>query len=440
MLLEKFFKPTKAQKVNKLPCHYAVSGINYKNGFVTTCAIQTNYLHKYKSTTLPSKFINNPNFKQFRLKLARGEWPGGCHMCAEVEKENSSTSMRFDYEYDDTYYHHETGEIDFESIKIIELRFSNSCNMACLHCSQVYSSGWMSKLKHYTPTQQDHELHLDQITGAMHRRDPDEDFSIELSIEDIKDIVEDLNKNFPNIERIEFAGGEVLHQKQFFPCLKLLAQHPNSKNIFVSFHSNFNANFDPKELSHLLEPFGESLIHMSIDSGKNIYPYFRDGDWETLVNNINIFRAVNNFTRLGAVCTTSAYQVMDIQNVFESLLSLDIDEFHASLVYTPEYLNPAILMLHFKDDVLNDIENTYTWLQHYPNENLKNEALDGLDKIKTYITTHTPASTSKWPNGIDSHYKSFMHYITVSDKLWKQNFNDYITNYKYNNNKITRTG
>ena len=438
MLFEKFFRPVKAQKVNKLPCHYAVSGINYKNGFATTCAIQTDYLHKYKSTTLPSKFINNPNFKQFRLQLARGEWPAGCHMCAEVEKENSSTSMRFDYKYDEAYYHYATGEIDFESIKIIELRFSNSCNMACLHCSQVYSSGWMSKLKHYKPTKQDHELHLDQITGIMHRRDPSEDFSIELSIADIKNIVEDLNKNFPNIERIEFAGGEVLHQKQFFPCLELLAQHPNSKNIFVSFHSNFNANFDPNELSQLLEPFGETLIHMSIDSGKNIYPYFRDGNWETLVNNINVFRSVNNFTRLGAVCTTSVYQVMDIQNVFESLLSLDIDEFHASLVYTPEYLNPAILMLHFKDDVLNDIENTYTWLQQYPNENLKNEALDGLNKIKTYVTTHNPASTVKWPAGVADHYKAFMHYITVSDKLWKQDFNDYITNYKYNNNKITR--
>ena len=177
---------------------------------------------------------------------------------------------------------------------------------------------------------------------------------------------------------------------------------------------------------------------MSIDSGKNIYPYFRDGDWETLVNNINIFRSVNNFTRLGAVCTTSAYQIMDIQNVFESLLSLDIDEFHASLVYTPEYLNPTILMLHFKDSVLTDIENTYAWLEQYPNGNLKNEALDGLNKIKTYITTHKPLTSVKWPNSIDDHYKAFIHYIAVSDKLWKQNFNDYIVNYKYNDNKITR--
>tara|TARA_B100002003_G_scaffold241634_1_gene263581 strand:- start:8 stop:931 length:924 start_codon:yes stop_codon:yes gene_type:complete len=305
----------------------------------------------------------------------------------------------------------------------------------------------MSKLKHYTPTRQDHELHLDQITGIMHRRDPSEDFSIELSIADIKNIAEDLNKNFPNIERIEFAGGEVLHQKQFFPCLELLAQHPNSKNIFVSFHSNFNANFDPKELSRLLEPFGESLINMSIDSGENIYPYFRGGDWETLVNNINVFRSVNNFTRLGAVCTTSVYQIMDIENVFESILSLDIDEFHVSLVQSPEYLNPAIMMLHFKDAVLKDIEKTHTIIEQYKNKkmdstnligNIQNEAFNELNKIKTYITNHTPKQSDKWPHGINGHYKSFMAYINISDKLWKQNFNDYITNYKYKNNSITR--
>jgi len=438
MLLKKFFKFIKARNVSKLPCHYAVSGIDYKNGFVTTCAIQTDYLHKYKNTTLPSKFINNPNFKQFRLKLARGEWPRGCHICAEVERDKSGDSMRFDYKYDDTYYNYKTGEVDFKSIKVIELKFSNSCNMACLHCSQVFSSGWVSKLKHYTPTTQDKELMLNQITGVMHRQDPSEDLNIELSMEDIKNIVEDLNKNFLNLERIELSGGELLHQKQFFPFLKLLAQHPNSKNLRVSFYSNFNATFNPIELSQLLEPFGQSQIHISIDSGKNIYSYFRDGNWETLVNNINTFRSVNNFTRLGAVCTTSVYQVMDIENVFRDLLSLDIDEFDTSLVYTPAYLNPAILMLHFKDDVLTDIENTYTWLQQYPDGNLKNEALDGLNKIKTYVTTHTPIQTRWYPDGITSHYKSFMAYIKVSDKLWKQNFNDYIRNYKYEHNEIAR--
>jgi MoaA/NifB/PqqE/SkfB family radical SAM enzyme len=346
--------------------------------------------------------------------------------------------MRFDYKYDDTYYNRKTGEVDFKSIKIIELKFSNSCNMACLHCSQVFSSGWVSKLKHYTPTKQDRELHLDQITGVMHRQHPNEDLSIELSITDIENIVEDLNKNFLNLERIEISGGEVLHQKQFFPFLRLLAQHPNSKNIFVSFYSNFNATFNPVELSQLLEPFGESQIHMSIDAGKNIYSYFRDGNWETLINNISTFRSVNNFTRLAAVCTTSVYQIMDIENVFESMMSLDIDEFDTAIVYTPEYLNPAILMLHFKDEILKDIDSTYTIIEQHKNKKIKDEVLNGLTKIKTYITTHNPRPCKKWPGGINDHYKAFIHYITVTDNIWKQEFNKYMINYKYKNNKIIR--
>jgi len=444
MLSAKFSSILKLKRSNKLPCHYALSGINYKNGFVTACAVQTDYLHHYKktknSTVLPSQFINNPNFKQFRLQLDKGEWPEGCRMCMDVEKQNSGKSMRLDYAYDDTHYNNETGEIDFKSIKIIELRFSNSCNMSCLHCSQVYSSGWISKLKHYTPTHEDHEHHLDQITGHMHRRDPNENLNIELTVEDIKEIVTDLNNHFPSLERIEFAGGEVLHQKQFFPCLELLAQHPNAKNIFISFHSNFNANFDPIELSKLLEPFGESLIHMSIDSGKNIYPYFRDGNWETLVNNINTFRSANNFTRLGAVCTTSIYQIMDIEDVFKSILSLDINEFHASIVYTPEYLNPSILMTRFGKEILEDIEKTEKWIERttQANAKLKEQGKDGLEKIKKYITTHEPLKSKKWPAGGADHYNAFLHYIKVTDNLWKQDFNQYITNYKYENNSIER--
>ena len=62
---------------------------------------------------------------------------------------------------------------------------------------------------------------------------------------------------------------------------------PNAENILLSFHSNFNAKFDPIELSHLLKPFGKALIHISLDAGTNIYSYFRTGNWEVLKENIS---------------------------------------------------------------------------------------------------------------------------------------------------------
>ena len=81
-----------------------------------------------------------------------------------------------------------------------------------------------------------------------------------------------------------------------------------------------NAKFDPVRLSELLAPFGRGLIHMSLDAGTNIYEYFRTGDWDVLKNNVEKFRAVDKKCELNIVCTTSAYQIMDIENVFESFM------------------------------------------------------------------------------------------------------------------------
>ena len=414
---------------NKLPCHYALSGIDYKNGFATTCAIQNDHLHTLDRTILPSKIFNSKPFKQLRLDLHKGEWPHGCDMCEEVEKQNSGNSMRMDYPANETYYNRFTGKVKFKGLKFIELRFSNSCNMACLHCSKVYSSGWISKLKNYTPDEADIKHKLYQLTGMEHRQSADENLEIELSIKDVEQIVNDLNKNSPNLTKIDFAGGEVLHQKQFFPCLKLLAKHPNIKNIFLSFHSNFNANFDPVELSQLLKPFGQTLIHMSIDAGTNIYPYFRDGNWDTLTKNINAFRSINNTTQLGVVCTTSVYQIMDIENVFDSLMSLDVDVLDVAMVQSPRYLNPSILMIKFNKDVLTDIKKTYKIISQHKNKDLRNSAQAGLETIEKYITKHK----SKY-----SDYSAFLEYIRKTDKLWYQNFNNYLVNYKYNNKQLKR--
>jgi MoaA/NifB/PqqE/SkfB family radical SAM enzyme len=302
-----------------------------------------------------------------------GQWPKGCHLCKEAE-DIGAKSMRHDYHqisdivFDLDMYNNDTGEIDFKAVKHIELRFSNSCNMACLHCSDVYSSGWMSKLKHYKSDKEDKDNKLIQLTREFHKQNKDEDLSISISIEEMESIVNDLNANFPNLIKIDFAGGEVLYQKQFFPCLELLAKHPNAQNISLTFHSNFNAKFNPEELSRLLQPFRLPIIHMSLDAGKNIYPYFRTGQWEVLKDNINRFRAIDKKTEMNIVCTTSAYQIMDIENIFESFMELDVDCINSSIVYTPRYMNPALMVMKFREAVKQDIANTFEIIK---NEKLK---------------------------------------------------------------------
>jgi MoaA/NifB/PqqE/SkfB family radical SAM enzyme len=436
---------------NPIVCPFALGGINYKNGFVTSCPQQSDQLHLMSSGVIrPSEIINNEKFKTHRKELMSGVWSKGCHLCQEAESIGSA-SMRQTYGLSNsTANYKESGEIDFAGLQHIELRFSNSCNMACLHCSDVYSSGWMSKLKHYEPDQEDKKHKLIQLTREFHKKNKDEDLSIAISIDQMDEIVDDLNANFPNISKIDFAGGEVLYQKQFFPCLRKLANHPNAGNILLSFHSNFNAKFDPIELSHLLKPFGKVLIHISLDAGTNIYSYFRTGNWEVLKENIRLFREHDTKSELGIVCTTSAYQIMDIENIFASFLTLDIDYIDSSIVYTPRYMNPALMALKFKDEVYSDIQATYKLINDENTKRMSNldsyTHLKGWDKknrvfkdiksafkalldIEKYVFNHQCKPDE---------FEAFLVYIRKTDKIWQQNFNNHMKKYKFVDDRIER--
>ena len=434
----------------KIPCYYALGGLNFKNGFATSCPQQSDQLH-ILDNQLPSEFWNNEGFMIHRKELMAGKWCKGCHLGAEAEEADSIERMRHDFPADETFYNEETGAVDFKGLHHVELRFSNSCNMACLHCSQVYSSGWVSRLKRYEPTLEDHTHKLDQLTGAMHRATRDDDLSIDLPMSEMERIVDDLNNNFPNIEKIDFAGGEVLHQKQFFPCLERLAKHPNVENISLTFHTNFNARFDPVRLSELLEPFGKSSVKMSLDAGKNLYAYFRDGDWDVLKENVRKFNEINNFTRLEVVLTTSIYQIMDLPDIFQSFLELDVEDIDSSIVYTPPYLNPAIMMFHFPNEVLGDLEKARQLVKREKKRRERNRgdyanrrgylkgkqywkdiesSLRSIDRIEQYVLTHKPDY---------KHWEAFLVYRRKIDVLWKKDFNTSINNYKIDdNNQVYR--
>jgi MoaA/NifB/PqqE/SkfB family radical SAM enzyme len=432
-----------------IECYFTLGGINYKNGFSTSCPQQPEQFVPFEQTLKPSEIFNSERFKKHRLEMMNGKWSRGCHLCRDPEMIGSH-SMRQDYVPVTNYYDPATGAVDLKGLRHVELRFSNSCNMACKHCSVVYSSGWVSKLKHYQPDAEVEKHNLLQLLKMEHRQHENDEGELGLSIAEAESIVQDLIDNFPELEKVEFAGGEVLYQKQFFPCLKKLAEHPNAENISIGFHTNFNAKFDPVELSKLLIPFKFTIIHMSLDAGTNIYPYFRTGNWETLKDNISKFRAVNKRAVLSIVCTTSAYQIMDIKNVFQSFLELDVDTINSAMCYSPMYINPSIMNIKFREDVLADIEETRqmildeqekryadfekykelrAWKSKWNRFNDIHMALNALKEIEIYTLN----------NAIDSSYwEDFQVYVRKTDEIWGQQFNDYMTNYKMVDGKIVR--
>ena len=418
---------------NSFPCYYALGGINLKQKFATSCPQQSDRLQWMAKGHLPSQYFNNENFRQHRLDLLNGNWPKGCDMCQYVEEQNSGVSMRQETPADISYTDFETGITKFDGLKTIEIRFSNSCNMACLHCSAAFSSGWMTKLKRYQPDYIDKEHNLIQLTQDMHRETEDEDLRIDLNTEKSLEIVDDLIENFPNLERVDFAGGEVLYQKPFMPTLERLAQHPNAKNMFVMFHTNFNAEFDPIRLNECLEKFGSSEVKISIDSSPGIYEYFRGGSWDKLADNIAKFKSVRSKkTKICLICTTGVYQIMQFRDIIQGFIDLECDYIDTSIIFTPDYLNPALMMIDFKEETLKELNSSIELLSKYPSS--RSDIFIAYQSIKSvykYVTNHKV---------YEKEWIAFKEYVKKTDLIWKQEFNDYFTNYQFdkNTNRILR--
>lgn len=438
-----------------IPCFYSFHGLNYKNGYVTTCPTQTDQFYLIEGReNLPSNIFNSPGFRLHRKEMVAGQWSEGCHLCEENERCNLR-SMRHDFTAGQCdpkqytvfegiptdMYNYETGEMDFAGLRHVEIRFNNSCNMACLHCDQVYSSGWETKLKSYEPTELDHKHGLHQITGLRHTdRQGNKLPRIDLKMDEVEMIIRDLNENFPNIMKIDFSGGEVLKQKQFFLALDLLAEHPNAKNMEIFFYTNFNADFDPVSLSEKLSKFRNLSLNISVDAGRNMYSYFRDGSWDKLVENLNKFMSVHKKpSNIKTIITTSIYQVLGIVDVFQSLMTLDVDIIDWAPVQSPRQLNPALITLHHRDYIVAEFDKVKKLI--YENRSRRNNEIKQGKKLRGFFYSGDKPSYDELSHSLDrslkemsqyvlsgviqdeANWEAFLHYAGTVDGIFKKDFN-----------------
>ena len=133
--------------------------------------------------------------------------------------------------------------------------------------------------------------------------------------------------------------------------------------------------------------------------------------------------------------------MLDIYDVFESFIELQCNT-DASIVQTPQYLDPSLLLYDFKDDLETDLRNT----EELINKNLGNKIEIVSDNGKKYWVDHK--DTLNWFKYIEkyvkntkinySHFNRWLIYRKKSDELWNQNFNEYFKNYQIENDELIR--
>lgn len=270
----------------------------------------------------------NEEFSKVRKMMLEGKRPKQCQICYN-EEENSGSSARIGF---NSEYKTEIDQTKFtlsgaKRIKMLDVRFSNICNMKCRMCSSGFSSLW---------AQEDKQRGL--IDKTVYR--VNESF--------IDEIIEIL----PSVDHIYFAGGEPLIMDEHYRILEEIQKQNLARKIFLRYSTNLSVTqYKSKNLLDLWKGFNKIDLAASIDHYGDRAEYIRHGtDWGTVENNLVKMLDLDNVD-LSISSTINAFNYttfFDFCTYMEKYLK-NFKYFQMYPMHSPEYMTVQILPKHIKD-------------------------------------------------------------------------------------------
>jgi sulfatase maturation enzyme AslB (radical SAM superfamily) len=381
-------------------CAYALGHLNHQldDNMVSACFRCAAKLGDHSQQVL-SDVKNSAAAKEHRMTLMRGEWPEGCNSCRNFE-EIGICSTRLDglnlprLGLDLENYNANTGEI--AHVKSIELRFGNECNLSCRHCSPIYSSRWESII-------QSNPSMLKSVLG----RDPDPIPKNGLSVEYIRDILENI---VPNVGHIAFAGGEPLYQTQHYEFINAIpAEH--AAHIELLYVTNGTIlNLKKYDILEMWKKFKKVVVIVSTDGVGDKYEYFRTGaKWAIVERNIKSIKAAGYW--VGTEITCSVYQMFYLTETFDYLYDSGISDWvSSSIVQFPTLINPQIIPHDVKLLLLEKWEN---YLHTITNaEKLRRATAIGKHVVNYMMGDNTDISSTEVT------WQDFANSVYTADRLF----------------------
>ena len=294
----------------------------------------------------------------------------GCYLQEQGRTNLSSISSRL-------YYLKELAtKTDFKlydskenfSLKHVDLRWTNSCNQACVYCGPELSSKWAQELNQHYRSKKD-------------------------SRQDVKDFVFD---HIQDLQNVYLAGGEPMLMKENFEFLNLLKE----KNPTCSLRVNTNLSTTKTGIFDLLCEFPNVHWTVSVETIEEEYEYVRHhGSWKDFLNNLIVINKLDH-----KISFNMLHFILNHESLFGCIdylkgLGFHDNSFIAGPLYTPAHMNTLNLPEHMLQRVYKIIGDR---LDGGPMGYLKN-SYENL--IKYYTTTK-----------FDKNLKSF-YYNLVSDVL-----------------------
>ena len=195
------------------------------------------------------QFHNAPEKLTARQKMLDGQWPGaGCEYCKKIEDAGQTSDRQFQLEQQQ-----DPGLTPPELFKnnqalsvtptILEVYFSNTCNMACVYCGPQHSSLWEDENRKHGNLFKN----ADQFAVEKSQKNPHYD---KMSAELWSYLATD--KRYLTLRRFHILGGEPFLIKELDDALDFWETHGNPNLVFSIIT---NLNIPTKKIQQYLDRF-----------------------------------------------------------------------------------------------------------------------------------------------------------------------------------------
>jgi MoaA/NifB/PqqE/SkfB family radical SAM enzyme len=354
---------------NKSICTLPWTGFELEpSGTVKNCIISNTNLGTINKSNIKDIMHGKENIelKQSMLKDGKPANCAGCYLQEKNTTNMSSISSRL-------YYLKEVGaktdltlydNVKNFSLKHVDLRWTNSCNQACVYCGPEYSSKWAQELG-------------EKVKSNKEAR------------QEVKDYV---FENITQLENVYLAGGEPMLMKENLEFLKLLKE----KNPGCSVRVNTNLSTTETGIFELLGSFKNVHWTVSVESMEEEYNYIRHhGNWNDFLQNLDVINNLNH-----KISFNMLHFILNYKSIHNCIDLLKGKGFHDNSfvigpLYSPLHLNMLNLPLEMLNNVVQSLKDK---LNEKPLGYLKN-SYENL--IKYYTTTKFERDTKKFYSKVD---------------------------------------
>tara|TARA_R110001592_G_scaffold2036_2_gene12676 strand:+ start:1276 stop:2421 length:1146 start_codon:yes stop_codon:yes gene_type:complete len=279
------------------------------NGDIKNCVISKDVIGNIKKDSIQQIIKDNPTRKQ----MLEGKYPSSCAGCYLQEK-NRGTN--FDSVSSRLYYTKALANklppdlFDSEhnfSLKHVDVRWSNSCNQACVYCAPTWSSKWATEL------------------GKK----------IDKPKDDIKKLKEYIYTNIGSLENVYLAGGEPLLMKENKEFLDLLYEANPNCTIRV----NTNLSKTQTGVMDSICKFKNVHWTVSMEAIESEYEYIRHhGNWKDFLVNLKQISRLNH-----KISFNMLYFILNYHSIFKTVEFLQNLGYHNNSFVIGPLFNPFAL-------------------------------------------------------------------------------------------------